>query len=83
MKTSQSTKPKASFTSKDNEYRHIFFVPTRGDWRLSIPGRETTFHDSLTAAIRVRDFYFSEPAEPGPAPITPQSFGYFNQKEYR
>jgi hypothetical protein len=83
MKTNQSKRPETLFTARDNEYRHIFFVPTRGDYRLSVPGRETTFHDSLTAAIRVRDFCLSEPAEPGPKPLNMNSYLDYQERETR
>ncbi len=83
MKTTQSTK--AFFTPKDNEYRHICFVPSRGDYRLSIPGRDTTFHDSLNSAIRVRDFYLfhSEAAPLGPKPLSMNSYLDFQEREKR
>jgi hypothetical protein len=54
-----------------NTYRHIFFVPARGDFRLSIPGRDTTFHDSVTDAVRVRDAVLNGKPAPGPAPLRP------------
>jgi hypothetical protein len=63
-----------------NTYRHIFFVPARGDFRLSMPGRDTTFHDSVTDAVRVRDAVLNGKPSPGPAPITPGAYGYIQRE---
>jgi hypothetical protein len=59
------------FTPADNEFRHIFFVPSRGEWRLTIPGESTTFHDSIAAAKRARDF---TPSKPERAALTPDIY---------
>jgi hypothetical protein len=46
-----------------NEALHIYFVPGRGDYRLSIPGRETSYHDSFGDAMRTRNLVLNgEPA---------------------
>jgi hypothetical protein len=65
-----------------NTYRHIFFVPARGDFRLSMPGRDTTFHDSVTDAVRVRDAVLNSKPAPGPTPLTPDFYHHERRVTY-
>jgi hypothetical protein len=57
---------------------HIYYVPMRGDFRLSIPGRDTSFHDSVKDAMRVRDAHLNGKPVIERAALTPERMGYLN-----
>jgi hypothetical protein len=63
-----------------NTYRHICYVPERQQFRLTMPGRDTSYHGSLAAAQRARDEFENGPPAPGPAPITPGAYGYMRER---
>jgi hypothetical protein len=63
-----------------NEARYITYFPARQEFRLTMPGRDTSYHGSLAAAQRARDEFENGPPSPGPAPITPGAYGYMRER---
>jgi hypothetical protein len=62
-----------------NEWRNIQYLGGEsGRFNVTINGKFVAQTDSLSAAKRERDRILYGPPEPAPAPISPQSFGYFD-----
>jgi hypothetical protein len=79
MKTvNLNKKTETYFRPEDNSYLHIYYVPMRGDFRLTMPGRDTTFHDSVKDAMRVRDAHLHSKPTIERAALTPDRMGYMN-----